>query len=344
MTERTPRTIVFRVDGNHAMGLGHLMRCRALAEALIGGGYSCVFFVASPRRDVTDPLEAAGIEILAVDPEGDRYAFETLAGFSKLGAAALVIDGYHFDETWRLKARSVGRPILTFADGLFRPAHADLVIDAASPASPVQGNLFGPEYVLLRRELVEVARLPLLPIEDRPVVLVTFGGSDPMKLTYRTALGLIAALPDTPLVVVIGPAIAGAGDIISKLRALGDRVRVEIAPPMMGPLMREAGLAVSAAGSTAGELAALGVPTILTIIADNQVAGAQACANDGWCAVVDARGNPTAVDELVLATVQLWHDRDKRAAWAARAREAVDPGGADRAAAALLAAISLGET
>ena len=97
---------------------------------------------------------------------------------------------------------------------------------------------------------------------------------------------------------------------------------------------------MSAAGGTAGELAALGVPTILTIIADNQVAGAQACVNDGWCAVVDARDNPAAVDELIPATVQLWHDHDKRAAWAARARAAVDPGGADRAAAALLSAIS----
>ena len=335
-----PRTIVFRVDGNHVMGLGHLMRCRALAEALIAGGHICFFFVASPQQTVIEPLEAVGITVLAVDPGRDRDAGETLAGCAKLDAAALVIDGYHFDETWRQHARALARPIVTFADGPFRPAHADLVIDAASPASTLPGNLFGPDYVLLRRELVDAARLPLLPIAARPAILVTFGGSDPLHLTYPTTMGLFAALPDTPLIAVIGPAVAGADDILSRLGALGDRVRIEIAPPRMGLLMREAGLAVSAAGGTAGELAALGVPTILTIIADNQVAGAQACVNDGWCAVVDARDNPAAVDELIPATVQLWHDHDKRAAWAARARAAVDPGGADRAAAALLSAIS----
>jgi UDP-2,4-diacetamido-2,4,6-trideoxy-beta-L-altropyranose hydrolase len=336
----SPQTILVRVDGNHAMGLGHVMRCRALAEALIAQGHACIFLIASPGREVTATLEAAGIRVLAIAGQDDREASATLDHFARLGASALVIDGYHFDEAWRRHARSIAGPILTFADGAFRPAGADLVVDAASPVSDQPGQLFGPDYVLLRRELVEAARLPPLPIEERPAIMVTFGGSDPMDLTMPTVTALSAALPHTPLTVVIGPAVAEAAALATQLRALGAIIRVEIAPPGMGALMRESGLAVSAAGGTAGELAALGVPAILTIIAENQTAGAQACVEDGWCMAVDARDNSRAVDELVQATAQLWHDRDRRAGWAAKAKATVDPGGAERVAAALLSAIA----
>lgn len=113
-----------------------------------------------------------------------------------------------------------------------------------------------------------------------------------------------------------------------------------IAPPAMGVLMRQSGLAVSAAGGTVGELAALGVPAVIAVVADNQVAGAAACGADGWCEAIDARGNPAAAVLLAEAATRLWHDPATRDAWAMRARAAVDPGGADRVAAALLEAIA----
>ncbi len=340
MTDTVPLTIAFRVDGNHAMGLGHLMRCRALAEALIAAGHRCSFLVAAPDPEVTAPLKAAGIAILAIDPARDRDAAETLTQCRALGAAALVIDGYHFEDGWRRAARAVATPIVAFADGPLRPGHADLLIDAASPESSDPSELFGPDYVLLRRELVEAARLPLLPIEQRPTILITFGGSDPLALTHRVTISLFGLLPDTQLAVVIGPATEGGDAVARSLRALGRRVTVHRAPPAMGELMRHAGLAVSAAGGTVGELAALGVPAVLAVVADNQLAGAQACVAAGWCSGVDARTDPAASNRLALAAVHLWLHPEKRALWAARARSAVDPGGADRVAAALLAAIA----
>lgn len=340
MTNQGPWTILFRVDGNHAMGLGHLMRCRALAEALIASGHRCAFLVASPDPEIIAPLTAVGIDIRPVDPDHDRDASETLARCATLGAAALVIDGYHFGDAWRRGVRALGKPILAFADGPLRPDHADLLIDAASPSSADPEELFGPDYVLLRRELVEAARLPPLPIAQRPAILITFGGSDPMALTQRTTTELCAVLPDAALTVVIGPAVEHGPAVADGLRALGPRVTVLMAPPTMGTLMRRAGLAVTAAGGTVGELAALGVPAVLAIIAENQIAGAQACVADGWCLAIDARADSDAPRKLAQTAVQLWHNAERRALWAARARAAVDPGGADRAAATLLAAIT----
>lgn len=340
MTDNSSLTIAFRVDGDQAMGLGHLMRCRALAEALITAGHRCTFLVASPERAIMAPFEQAGIRILPIDAAGDHDATETLQECTSLGAAGLVVDGYHFTEDWRRRARALAKPILAFADGPFRPGYADLLLDAASPASIDPSELFGPDYVLLRRELVESARLPLLPIEQRPTILITFGGSDPLALTHRVTISLFALLPDTQLAVVIGPATEGGNAVAESLRALGRRITIHRAPPAMGELMRHAGLAVSAAGGTVGELAALGVPAVLAVVADNQVAGAQACVAAGWCSGVDARTDPAASDRLVLAAVHLWLNPEKRALWAARARSAVDPDGADRVAAALLAAIA----
>ena len=283
------------------MGLGHLMRCRALAEALIATGHRCDFIVAGLESALSQPFEAAGITIHRIELEHDRDAASTLSLANSLHADGLIVDGYHFTDPWRLALRRAGKPILAFADGPLRPLHADLLIDAASPRSDRPTELFGPDYVLLRRELAAAAKRPPLPIAERCSILVTFGGSDPAALTVPTVTALHRLLPETPLTVVVGSATPRAATVASDLSMLGPWIDVRVAPPHMGDLMRTAGLAISAAGGTVGELAAIGVPPVLAIVADNQVAGAAACAAAGWCTPIDARQDEEAPVKLAAA-------------------------------------------
>ena len=327
---------LFRVDGDHSIGLGHIMRCRALAEALIAAGHDCVFACAGLESSLAEVLRDAGIAVEAIDLARDHEAATTLGLAAKLGAAALIVDGYHFSSPWRTALRRAGVPVLAFADGPLRPDHADLLIDAASPPSPDPCHLFGPDYVLLRRELVEAALLPPLPMDQRRTILVSFGGSDPAGLTLPTVTTLNRLLPDITLRVVIGGAVADGQKIAGALAALGPKIEVLIAPSRMGHLMREAGLAVSAAGGTVGELVALAVPLVLAVVADNQVTGAAACESAGWCKPIDARGGSGAAELLAAAAANLWRNPAERARRAALARATIDPHGAERAAAAFI--------
>jgi spore coat polysaccharide biosynthesis predicted glycosyltransferase SpsG len=71
---------------------------------------------------------------------------------------------------------------------------------------------------------------------------------------------------------------------------------------------------VSAGGGTMGELAALAVPTLLVVTADNQAMASGDAAELGWSSAVDARGRPPAEAAGIIAerALALWTDAEQR--------------------------------
>ena len=340
--------ILFRADATAVMGTGHVMRCLALAEALRDHGLEVAFATAALTPSIERRLAAERIPVWPVDPVADAQAGVTLAIARELGANAIVVDGYHLGADWRLALRAPGVPILAFQDiddGL--PLYADLVLNAA--ADPADGRwrraapdavfLAGPRHVLLRRELRRAMAAPADPVGARSAILVTFGGADPSGLTLPVTAALDDLLaPEVTLDVVIGGSVPDAAGLALRVAALGERVAIHLDPLEMGPLMNRAGLAVSAAGGTVGELAALGVPALIAIVAENQTAGAAAATADGWCEAFDARGLAAAGAIAARAAV-LWADTARREAMARRTVGLVDADGAERVADALIGSL-----
>jgi UDP-2,4-diacetamido-2,4,6-trideoxy-beta-L-altropyranose hydrolase len=333
--------ILFRTDASPAIGAGHVMRCLALAEALIDAGHRCRFVVAEITPALERRIGQAGIGIERIDPAAGAEATLRLVA----GCDAVVVDGYRFGEAWRRLLRQGASRVLAFSDDAAHPpAGADLVLDAAADPSAARGlppgtiGLYGPEYVLLRRELAEAASLPMPGIAGRRSVLVTFGGSDPAGLTLPVSQALAARLPDAEIDVVIGGSVVDGARIAAAVASLGGQVRPHLDPLAMGALMRGAGLAVSAGGGTTFELAALGVPAILVIVADNQEGGVRAMERAGWCEAIDARTGDVA-DRIAERAAALWRDPARRATCSERARATIDGRGAERVAAALIAAV-----
>ncbi|HEV2673299.1 MAG TPA: UDP-2,4-diacetamido-2,4,6-trideoxy-beta-L-altropyranose hydrolase [Aliidongia sp.] len=340
--------ILFRADADPTMGTGHVMRCLALAEALRDRDVAVAFACALITPSIARRLAAQRIDVHAVDPAADDQAAATIAIAHSLGANAAVVDGYHLGTGWRLALRSLGIPILAFQDmddGM--ALHADLVLNAAAAAddprwrraSPNATFLFGPRHVLLRGELRRaMAALPT-PMADRSSILVTFGGADPAGLTLPVTTALSGVLgPKVPLDVVIGGSVPDGAGLAERVAALGEQVAVHLDPMAMAPLMSRAGLAVSAAGGTVGELAALGVPALIAIVAENQVAGAATSVAHGWCEAFDAR-EPGAVEALALRAGMLWADVGRRQAMARRTTGLIDAEGADRVVDTLVGAM-----
>ena len=342
-----PDVVLFRADAAASFGTGHVMREMALAEGLADAGTICQFAMASSPPAILERLRNARFAVHMIDAEAgsaeDAKATATLA--RTLGAKALVLDGYHFDAAYRLRLRTSGCRILAFDDLATLPhLHADIVVNAAPEAhrlpypriAPGALLLLGSDHVMLRRDIRSAIASPRRAVADRTSLLMTLGGSDPLGLTAPCIERLAPAFPaGCRLTVVVGGGDPRAEAVAAAGARFADRVAVRHATLAMGALMAEAGLAVSAGGTTIGELAALQVPTLLVVVADNQVPAAAHTVRSGWCLALDGRA-PDAPDRIAQNAVALWHDPARRSAMAEQARGLVDGRGVERVAAALL--------
>lgn len=360
-------TLLIRADATPAMGTGHVMRTLAVAqEARIAGWRVGLAFAALPET-LKARLEAAGLILLAlpVPAAGPDDAAATIASAQTLQAAALLVDGYHFSADWRRRVREGGQPparcryrTAAFDDQVngVPVLEADLVIHpAAHPRPPPAASrrpglryLSGPAFLPLRAEFRAVSANSLPPPAQRPELLLTLGGSDPAGLTLPCLQALSRRLPAaTPLAVVIGAANPHAAAIAAWSASHAPAIQIYQDCPDMAGRMAAAGLALAAAGGTVAELAALAVPAVLAILADNQQPAATAAAAAGWCEVVDGRRSTataglaattatTALAEILAdRTAALWAAPEQRNRMAARIAGTVDAAGTARILSAL---------
>ena len=346
--------VLFRADAGASIGAGHVMRCLALAEAVQELGGEASFAAASLPPALEERLRSAGIAVyrIGADPGTAADLAATRAVAEEAAVSAIVLDGYGFGERWRAGLAETGLPVLAFDDaGTGEPIHAGLIVNAAPDAGRLPyriGNpdarlLLGPAYAPLRREVREAAAAPKSPLEERRSLLVTFGGSDPLGLTAPVIECLAPKLPPgVRLDVAVGGAVRDAGAVEAVAGRFKDSVRMHRDTPRMGHVMAQAGLAVSAAGTTTGELAAVGTPAVLVTIADNQLEAARQSEALGWCALVAGQAEGAA-DRIAATALDLWADPARRRIMAGRLAGIVDGQGALRIAEALLEAATIAD-
>jgi len=337
----SPPVVLIRADAGFRMGMGHVARCRAIAEALIEEGAEVVFVSVDPPVAAVSSFAARGCRFRAsVGPAGSFADLErTLVVAEETGARIILLDGYHFDEVFRAGLRRSGAFLATLDDlGDGCALHADLVVNPAPRAvdrpydriAPGARLLLGPAFAPLRREFREALRLPSPSLVERRSVLVSFGGSDPLGLTSPTTEAALAVMPDdVSFLVLVGGGANDAERTAAELSAMSSRVEVRVDARDVARLMTRAGLAISAAGGTVGELAAMAVPAVLVVVADNQEPASRSLV-DGFVVV------PPHPAMIAARAAELWADPTRRTAMSLALRDRVDGLGAVRIARAVL--------
>ena len=333
--------LIIRADAGSQIGTGHVMRCLALAQAWQRRGGRIVFVISVPVAALETRLQAEGISVvyLSAQPGSDKDAVQTAALARQMPGAWVVVDGYHFNTSYQRIIKESGQHLLVIDDhGHAQQYCADIILNQnlhaheglyAKRASDTL-LLLGARYLLLRQEFLQAKeRSCEIPTAARRV-LVTLGGSDPENVTATVIQALQQVrVEGLEAAVVVG----GSNPHFAQLRAAIEESRfpiyLEHNVANLAKLMTWADIAVSAAGSTAWELAFMGLPSLVIVVADNQQPIAEQLERGGVVHNLGWHKNLTSCDiaykiSAVAASAEL------RRLMSQRGPTIVDGNGADR--------------
>ena len=296
------KVAVLRADASGLIGVGHVMRSLALGEALLDAAFDVVLASVDLPAGMREEARKCGITVVDLQcvPFGAADATATLS----LNGAVLVIDGYKFEREFFGELEKSATNFVVIDDNVETKALAPSVVINQNPhanaemyahLSGTPQLLLGLQYALLRREVREATKLSVAPVAGK--VFVAMGGSDFLNLTGPIVLALKDL--DIDLCVAVGPTNSQRKQIEDVVQSL-PRARVILQADYIMELASSS-LAILAAGSSLWEAAALGVPSIGLIVADNQMNAARAFMAHGLLDVIDCREG--AQDEQIVESV-----------------------------------------
>lgn len=341
-----------RCDAGVSTGVGHLIRCVALAEEFVAQGAQAEFF--GSVEGVPWAMRQLDLRRLALYP-GPTTPIGLVEAARRHRLDAMVLDSYELDPEGAGTLRAAGVVTVAIIDGDSRGQAADIYLDqnlgAGTPADPTLPGrtLAGTSYALLRSAILAArpaAPPPPVPVE-RPRVLAFFGGTDAFGAApVLTRLLLSTGQPVDLTVVVSRPAVGAELSAV----APGPDQSVRLVPPTddLPSLVRTADLVISAAGTSTWELCCLGAPTALVCVVDNQREAYARVVAHGLAAGLGRLGDlagdgpgPRAARSAAVRTLrELLGSPAHRATLAARAWSAVDGRGRGRVVDAVLREIS----
>ena len=326
--------IVFRVDASLQIGTGHVMRCLALAQALAAGRCTSTFICRSHEGHMIEYIRSLGFPVTALprpDEEPvhgrrmpkhaawlgvswERDALQTCTALGTVRPQWLIVDHYGLDAKWELALRVKCYGLMTIDDLADRKHNCDLLLDqnlGPTPADyfrlvpPSCRVLTGPEYALLRNEFAQWREFSLSRRKPTTkTILIALGGVDLSNATGRVLRALMAkGLPDDiSVTVVLGAHAPWSDDVHRTASEMPFSTRVLSDVRDIARLMAEADLAIGAAGTSSWERCAMGLPTIVLAVADNQrrVAESLETAGAGLFAG-DAESGPSRAAEFSMA-------------------------------------------
>lgn len=338
--------IAFRTDASIQIGTGHVMRCLTLAGELSRQGHKCWFVCREHEGHLGKLIASKGYDLtlLPAHPfqgqesrnDGNNFsedyaawlgapwqedASQTLDAIFPLEPDWLVVDHYALDAKWEsMLARGVGS-LLVIDDLANRHHQCGLLLDQnlGRKHSDYDGlvpedcrRLIGPRYALLRPEFAELREQSLKRREHSVLdrILISLGGVDRTNVTGQVLSAFSeSALPaNTELDVIMGAAAPYLEEVRQQARRLPLKAMVSVDVNDMAERMCLADLSIGAAGGTSWERCCLGLPAVLVILAENQVAGANALKASGAAITVN---NAAQIDKAVLSKLTDLADTDE---------------------------------
>ena len=299
--------VVFRTDASLEIGSGHVMRCLTLADSLKAAGAKCGFICRAHHGHLLDMIRERGHESVCLPVKNQNVRQESSPGDeTQLAHAAwlgtdwrtdaeqtgvalngqpadwLIVDHYALDDRWESALKPHYKKLMVIDDLADRKHLCDVLLDqnlTIAIETRYGGKvpehcvcLNGPQYALLRPEF-NALRATSLARRKKPSLnrlLVFMGGSDAEDETSKVIEGIkISERRWKHIDVIVGQSFPALQDLQERLMTLPS-AELHIQTPNMAALMTSADLAVTAGGSVTWEKCALGLPSLVAILGENQ--------------------------------------------------------------------------
>ena len=313
-------------DITPSSGLGHWMRCYNLSRSLQVNNID-IHALRSPFMNSFDffmptdfihwhstTTELNHIEIAKlVEILNEANQFD-----------AILIDGYHFDATYRQQLHNIGVQIIAYDDtNNCSNYHCDVLINANpnskqlsyDKTAPDAELLLGHQYRLFATEYyaANAQQVTKSNWSDRNCLTLIMGGGDSHSLTLPLLQTLIELdwQDQVPELHVVTTAMHANHAMIHRWcernRIQDMRIHVHHQMYNLAPLFTSSKLVISGAGGSAYELQMCATPAMLISLADNQIATAIEAKKMGWADCWDWQENPD-IAALAKAIRSTWLD------------------------------------
>lgn len=304
--------VIFRVDASLQIGTGHVIRCLTLAQALKENNLSSAFICRKHQGNLIEKIRSYGFEVRELQvlkkTESDNKLFHShWLGTTQQQDANdcinilkeekvdwLIIDHYALDQQWQRRLKPFYKKLMVIDDLADRKHYCDILLDQTFARQKedyfelVQKNcilLLCSKYALIRPEFSKW-RIYSLNRRIKPEfnqLLINMGGVDVNNVTATILDELVKCnLPkNIKINVIMGKDAPHLESIKLKSKSLVYNTTIKIDVGNMAEIMANTDIAIGAAGSTSWERCCLGLPTIMIIIANNQITIANALAEHG---------------------------------------------------------------
>jgi UDP-2,4-diacetamido-2,4,6-trideoxy-beta-L-altropyranose hydrolase len=290
------KKIVFIANASSEIGTGHIMRCLTVANALKKYDFDITFIMQDLEGNLIDYVKA--------------HSFKH--SFDYIKADLYIIDSYTVDISIEKELRRFTKYIMVVDDLANREHDCDILLDPTivsdyttrydSLVSQDCIKLLGAKYLILREEFIKARKTK--KIKSIENLLVFMGGSDPTAETLKI-LKALEHFRFKNIDIVVGKSNQKKDEI--RQICLDKKYNYYEQINNISDLMNKADFALGAGGITAWERAYVGLPSINTIVAQNQLKGTTysgdigTCINLGWHEDVTTQ---TYIDILNAITVE----------------------------------------
>lgn len=263
------RKVYIRVDGSPEIGLGHLVRCIALAQ-MLDNNFRIYFICKEIPEETSNEIKKLGFNITIIEKEENFLSQLKNDDF-------VVIDHYALDSNYQKSIKEKGCKLICIDDLHDKVFFADLIINHAPnvkitdyKAQPFTKFALGLDYALLRPEFLEEAQKERI-IQNTDTVFICFGGADFKNLSTQILLSVLEENKFKKVIIVTG---AGFKHTAGLQEAIKNDIRVQhehsIDVHRMLELMKISGFAIIPASGILFEVIAVGIKPLICYFVDNQ--------------------------------------------------------------------------
>jgi UDP-2,4-diacetamido-2,4,6-trideoxy-beta-L-altropyranose hydrolase len=318
-----------------------------LASEWQARGGTAVLLSHCENPELRQVIESAGVPLVTLNHQHPEHhdLESTLTRLEKYDRSkngqsntVVVIDGYHFDCTYQRAIRASGCTLAVIDDYAHLERYeADVILNQNLGAGKLTYHcdsatrlLLGVKYALLRPEFMQWRGWKRSTPDVAVKLLITLGASDPENVGLKVVRALQALRsPQLEVRMVSGPANVHLEALVDAAASAPMNVSIIRSASNMSELMAWADLAISAAGSSCWELAYMGLPAVLIVLAENQRLIADELSRSG-VAVSIGDHEHARTEEIGAAIGELIAGPERRADMSRRGRLLVDGLGARR--------------